>query len=171
MRHVRIRTASEEDLPALVAALGQRAYFVAQLTRQRAGRGVLLVAWHAFTPVGDVYLRLEAAEEQELRDRLPGVPLLAHLEVAGEHRGRRIGTQLVEAAEGRLRDLGHARVALGVDLDNDRARSLYRRLGYREWAHPPVSTIREIYHPDGRLERAPDECEILVKDLREAQAR
>ncbi|WP_219510036.1 GNAT family N-acetyltransferase [Nonomuraea ceibae] len=171
MRHVRIRVASDGDLSALVRALGQGPYFAAQLRRQRAGHGVLLVAWHAFTPVGDVYLWLGSAEEPELRDRLPGVPLLTHLEVLPEHRNRRIGTRLVEAAEGWLRDLGHARVALGVDLDNHRAGSLYGRLGYREWGHPPVRTTRRVYRADGRVEQVPDVCRILVKDLREVRAR
>ncbi|MEV0596087.1 GNAT family N-acetyltransferase [Nonomuraea cavernae] len=171
MRHVRIRAACQTDLPSLVGALGQEPYFVTQLARQRAGHGVLLVAWQAFTPVGDVYLWLDSAEEPEVRDRLPGVPLLTHLEVTPEHRNHRIGTQLMDAAEARLRDLGHSRVALGVDLDNHRARSLYRRLGYREWPHPPVPTTRQVYRADGRVEQVADVCRILVKDLREAQAR
>ncbi len=160
-----------DDLPALVDTLGQRPYFVDRLARQRAGQGILLVAWHAFAAVGDVYLRLEAAEEPELRERLPEVPLLTHLEVVPEHRNRRIGTRLVEEAERRLRDLGHARVALGVDLDNQRAHALYRRLGYQEWEHPPVLTTRLVHRSDGTVEELPDLCHILVKDLCEAQVR
>lgn len=166
MRHVRIRSAFEQDLPALVTALGQEPYFAHQLARQRAGHGLLLVAWQVFTPVGDVYLWLDAAEEPELRDRLPGVPLLTHLEVAPDHRNQRIGTELVRAAEAHLRELGHDKVALGVDLDNPRVCRLYRRLGYAEWPYPPIRTTRDVFLPDGRIERQADACRILVKDLR-----
>src|SRR5690606_15637741 len=116
MLDVRIRAAMDGDLVALVNALGQEPYFRAQLARQRDKHGELLVAWHGETPIGDVYLWLEEAEEPEVRERLPGVPLLTHLEVAREHRNRRIGTRLMLAAERRLRELGHDRVALGVDL-------------------------------------------------------
>ncbi|MFG1946791.1 GNAT family N-acetyltransferase [Nonomuraea sp. NPDC048826] len=158
------------DLAALVNALGQEPYFRAQLDRQRERHGVLLVAWHGFDPIGDVYLWLDQAEEPELRERLPGVPLLTHLEVAPAYRNRRIGTRLMDAAEERLRGLGHDRVALGVDPRNDRVWPLYRRLGYEEWPHPPVPTTRRIYLPGGRVEQVPDVCRILVKDLREPRA-
>lgn len=167
MLDVRIRAAVDGDLVALVNALGQEPYFRAQLARQRDKHGELLVAWHGETPIGDVYLWLEEAEEPEVREQLPGVPLLTHLEVAREHRNRRIGTRLMLAAERRLRELGHDRVALGVDLRNERVGSLYRRLGYEEWPHPPVPTTRRIYLPGGRVEQVPDLCRILVKDLRE----
>src|SRR5690606_7262211 len=167
MLHVRIRAAVDGYLVALVNALGQEPYFRAQLARQRDKRGVLLVAWHGFEPIGDVYLRLEEAEEPEVRERLPGVPLLTHLEVAPGHRNQRLGRRLMAAAEQWLRRLGHDRVALGVDPRNVRVRSLYRRLGYEEWPHPPVPTTRRIYLPGGREEQVPDVCRILVKDLRQ----
>jgi hypothetical protein len=51
-----IRPGSVADLPALVAVFGQRRWFSDQLARQRAGGGVLLVAWLEDHPAGDVYL-------------------------------------------------------------------------------------------------------------------
>ncbi|GAA4508838.1 MULTISPECIES: GNAT family N-acetyltransferase [Nonomuraea] len=170
MLHVRIRAAVHGDLVALVNSLGQEPYFRERLAGQREKHGVLLVAWDGFTPIGDVYLWLDPAEEPEVRERLPGVPLLTHLEVAPEHRNQRIGTRLMGAAERRLRELGHDRVALGVDPRNRRVWPLYRRLGYVEWPHPPVPTTRRIYLPGGRVEQVPDVCRILVKDLREPRA-
>ncbi|NRQ37604.1 GNAT family N-acetyltransferase [Nonomuraea sp. NN258] len=170
MAQVRIRQALGKDLPFLVSALGQERYFATQLARQHAGHGVLLVAWQAFNAVGDVYLWLSSAEEPELRDRLPGVPLLTHLEVSPAHRNRRIGTQLVHEAEERLRTLGHERVALGVEPGNVRVRRLYHRLGYAEWPYPPILTTRHVFHPDGRIEEEAETCHILVKSLREARA-
>lgn len=170
MRHVRIRQAYELDLPALTGGLGQAPYFTAQLARQREGHGVLLVAWHGFTPVGDVYVWLGLAEEPELRDRLPGVPLLTHLEVAPDHRGARIGTLLVGTAERYLLERGHARVALGVGLDDGRVHRFYRRLGYVEWPYPPIGTSKDVFLPDGAVVREADKCRVFVKELRRAGA-
>jgi len=45
-----IRPGSDADLPAL----GQRHFFTGRLASQRAGAGVLLVAWVDGQPVGDV---------------------------------------------------------------------------------------------------------------------
>lgn len=43
-----------------------------------------------------------------------------------------VGTILINALEGRIRDRGLLRATIGVEHDNPRAAALYRRLGYRE---------------------------------------
>ncbi|MCK2221656.1 GNAT family N-acetyltransferase [Actinomadura sp. ATCC 31491] len=160
-----IREADHADLPAITEALRQEAYFADRLARQAEGHGRLLVAWQDGRVVGNVYLWLAPAEEARLRELLPRVPLLTHLEVVPERRDQGIGTRLVRAAEDRLRALGHRRVALGVNLGNDRAHHLYRRLGYAEWAHGELATTETVYHPDGKRESRPEICRILVKSL------
>jgi hypothetical protein len=72
---------------------------------------------------------------------------------------------MVEAAERMLRDDGHPRLAVGVDLDNDGAARLYRRLGYREWPHGLLKTFREHGDAAGNVIVTPDECRVFVKDL------
>jgi GNAT superfamily N-acetyltransferase len=165
MSPVEVRAAGWADLAPLTAVLGQECFFADRLARQDAGRGVLLVALVDGRPVGDVYLWLEPAEEPEVRRYLPGVPLLGHLEVLPELRGQGIGTEVMRAAEDTLRRLGHQRVALGVDMDNHRATALYQRLHYIDWGYAPADTSQEVYHPDGRVERVPEKCYILVKEL------
>jgi GNAT superfamily N-acetyltransferase len=160
-----IRRARDEDLPALIDALGQRYYFAERLDRQRAGRGVLLVAWLDGKPVGDVYVWLEPAEEPELRELLPGVPLLNHLEVATDRRNKRIGTALVRAAERLLAGLGHRKVALGVLPNNDKVMRFYTRLGFNPWPHPDVWTTTVTYSRRGEQINTPEICRIFVKDL------
>jgi GNAT superfamily N-acetyltransferase len=142
---VEIRWATASDLPALVDAMQQAEFFTDRLARQAMGNGVLLVAWLGRRPVGNVYLWLESAEERELREHLPDVPLITHLEVLPDHRNRRIGTSILEEAERLLRARGHARVALGVDVENHRAARLYERLGYCEWPYPTVRTSRDTF--------------------------
>src|SRR2546423_10342489 len=116
MSPVDVRVASWADLAPLMAALGQERYFADRLARQDSGRGMLLVALLDGRPVGDVYLWLEPAEEADVRRYLPGVPLLGHLEVLPELRGRGIGTEVMRVAEERLRRLGHQRGGLGVGM-------------------------------------------------------
>ena len=102
-----IRPGTDADLPALVSALGQQRWFSDRLARQRAGGGVLLLAWLEGRSVGDVYLHLDPATEPEVRQHLPGVPLLIHLEVLEPFQRRGIGTALIHAGEDTARHLGH----------------------------------------------------------------
>ncbi|GIJ50715.1 hypothetical protein Val02_76010 [Virgisporangium aliadipatigenens] len=153
--------ATIDDLDAYEAAFGQREYFAERCTRQKNDRGVLLIARFDGRPVGDVYLSFDKADEMEVREALPGVPLIFHLEVLPAHRRRGYGTALMTRAERVARDLGHRRVALGVQVANIAARRLYDTLAYREWNRPPIA----LDHRTG--ERLPDHevYTILTKDL------
>jgi GNAT superfamily N-acetyltransferase len=136
---LRIRRGSDADLDPLVAVFrAERSFFGDCLAKQRAGGGVLLVAWLDGWPVGDVFLDRDPAEEPEIRRWLPGVPRLNHLEVLGPVQRRGIGTALLRAGEATTRKLGHRRVALGVGVDNPGARRLYERLGYTDWGHGSI---------------------------------
>jgi ribosomal protein S18 acetylase RimI-like enzyme len=162
---VAVRGAADEDLANLVEQLGQRFYFTERLSRQRRGRGRLFIAMSGNRAVGDVYVSLEDADESEVRQHLPGVALIQHLEVLAEARNRGVGTTLVTSVESFLLRRGHRRAALGVSPDNADARRLYRRLGYREWEHGIVKTFREEFTADGSMSRTAEQCQILVKWL------
>ncbi len=162
---LQVRPGSDADLPALVAVLGQRRWFSDRLARQRAGGGVLLLAWLEDRPVGDVYLHLEPATEPEVRRHLPGVPLLIHLEVLGPLQRRGIGTALIHAGEGTARRLGHRRLAMGVGLENHGARRLYERLGYTDWGHGTVETSWEEHDHTGQPVTVSETIHMLVRDL------
>jgi GNAT superfamily N-acetyltransferase len=130
---VDIRPLAESDLPALLAAFGRADahYFRRRLPLQKAGLGLILVAFRKRRPVGAVLtLWAEPAQERKLRLRLPGVPLLYHIHVVPVLRCRGIGTQLLAAVHDELRVRGHERLTLGVDTHNKDARRLYERLGY-----------------------------------------
>ncbi|MBP2706268.1 GNAT family N-acetyltransferase [Microbispora sp. RL4-1S] len=160
-----IRQAAEADVPSLVRALDQAAYFTERLRLQGEGHGRLLVAWDADVPVGDVYVWLGAPEEPELRARLTDVGLITHLEVAPRRRNRRIGSALLDAAERAIWDEGRKLAVLGVGLDNEHAAGLYLRRGYVEWEHGLLSTTRVEYRPDGSREIRPEVCRVMVKPL------
>ena len=161
-----IQRGSDADLDALVAVFrGERFFFGDCLVKQRAGGGVLLVAWLDGWPVGDVFLDRGPAEEPEIRRWLAGVPRLNHLEVLGPVQRRGIGTALIRAGEATARRLGDRRVALGVGLDNPDARRLYERLGYTDWGHGSVVGTYQDRDRDGPPVTITETIDMLVKRL------
>lgn len=130
---VHFRWARRRDVRKIGHSLGREhgAYFRARVPAQARGEGRILVAVDGGgMPVGAVWVSWTAADEPEVREHLPGVPLLYHFEVQKEMRGLRIGTRLLRYAEATLRAAGFDRVALGVDEWNIDARRLYESLGY-----------------------------------------
>ncbi|MFC4855609.1 GNAT family N-acetyltransferase [Actinophytocola glycyrrhizae] len=162
MGDLHIRRARPADLETLVQELGQRRFFEDRFSRQSRKLGMLLTAWRAGVPIGVLYLWLEDAEEKELRDHLPGTPILNHLEIHPDHRGGGVGSTLIDEAERRLRKLLLGQVALAVEDSNERAARLYKRLGYEEWPHSP---IRCYSLTDGDGVRQVEICQIMVKAL------
>lgn len=162
MRDLHIRPARFDDLAALTQSLGQEPFFTDRLDRQSRDLGVLLTAWRAGLPVGDVYLWLEPAEELEIRTHLPRTPLLNHVEVHKAHRGLGIGTNLVLEAEQMLALRKHRQVALAVEVTKPRLVKWYGRLGYVEWPHSEVTCYS---HSDGNGIRKVEICRVLVKTL------
>jgi GNAT superfamily N-acetyltransferase len=159
-QHVEIRKARADDLYALARSLGQWGFLIDRFDRQQAGLGELITAWSpAGRALGAVYLWLEQAEEPEIRDHLPDVPLLTHLEVAEPHRNRLVGTMLVTATEQKALAFGHTRLALAVWLGNPDAERLYQRLGYARWAHG------QVHCEDKFGDRNVEICNVLVKRL------
>ena len=63
--------------------------------------------------------------------RTASVGTVENLYVEPDRRNAGIGTRLLEAGEHRLAELGVETVRIAVMVDNDAARRLYRRRGYR----------------------------------------
>jgi predicted N-acetyltransferase YhbS len=162
---VSIRVATKDDLGALVRAFGQRQLFADRIGRTRQRAGELLVAWAGSEPIGNVYLWCEALEEPELRAAFPGVPLLNHLEVKPARQRRGVGSALVRAGEDAARRRGHDVLLLGVAVDNEDARRLYRSLGYVDWGKGAL--VSRWTEPDGRggIREASLTIDVMVRSL------
>ena len=159
---VSIRTASDADVRDFVEDRDERHYFLDHLGN---GRGILLFAFRDRVFAGHIFLRLEPAEELELRGGLPGVPLLQHLRVTEQHRRSGIARLLLREAERRLLALGHRRVALVVHPENRHAINLYRGQFYTAWRNQELTTFREHVHDDGSIRREPEPYLVFVKAL------
>jgi ribosomal protein S18 acetylase RimI-like enzyme len=153
-----VRLARPEDLPAMVAAFGHERYFAGRLKRQAAGVGELFVAWRGATPIGDVVLIREPVPEQSIRERLPGVPQISHLEVAQAYQRQGVASMLLDAAERHAYAHGHSSVVLGVGVTNP-ARALYDRTGYDDWGFGTVLFEWADPEPDSEL------CHVMIKLL------
>jgi ribosomal protein S18 acetylase RimI-like enzyme len=169
MSDIKIRPAADADLGLLIATFGDEKFFTDRLARQKDKRGTLLTARLQQDLIGSAYLWLEPADELEIREHLPGVPLLNRIEIRADHRGRGHGTELIRHAE-QILARSADRVALAVRTDNFDAYRLYERMGYVAWDHPPVECMYEVELADGTLKRGYEKCDIMVKQLRDSNA-
>lgn len=147
-----------------IASPQDRWFFLDRLDRGPAS-GRAFLAFVGPDAVGYVYLRLEAAEEAELRQWLPRTPLIQRLRVLDRFQRRGYGRELVATVEEEARREGRHRIALGVDEHQPDPIDFYLHIGYEQWPGAPIETFREVVRPDGRRERRPEFCRIFFKDL------
>ena len=90
--------------------------------------------------------------------RRPGAGNLEQLVTMSAVRSLGLGSKLVMALETAIRERGLTRATLNVEGDNDRARGLYERLGYRvvgrealEWDQENARGQIERYHTNAWL--------------------
>ncbi|MEU4562714.1 GNAT family N-acetyltransferase [Actinoplanes sp. NPDC023936] len=101
--------------------------------RLRTGLGTVAAAWAA--------LALAPLERREL----DGVLVLDGICVAAEHRGRGIGSALLDAATELGARHGDQWVQLSVVDTNPRAEALYRRVGFETAGHGSIGALRHLY--------------------------
>ena len=100
--------------------------------QQQAGLWTYLVAWkEGSAPVGVCVIRWDDSAEEE-PEASATWPRLTNLHVHPTHRGRGVGTALIEAAEERAGGRGFRRLGISVADDNPEAARLYARLGYAD---------------------------------------
>jgi GNAT superfamily N-acetyltransferase len=157
-----------DDLSALAADVSQLSLLNDRLKRRDQDKGELFVASHRTGLAGHIYVWLEEAEEPELRDALPKVPLLMNLWVRQECRRHGVGTELITEAERWLGKRGYRQVALGVDPSNVDAVRLYLSLNYDPWPYRDIQTYGETFLPTGEKIRYPEYCSVLLKELDDA---
>jgi diamine N-acetyltransferase len=143
-----IRTATDEDLPALgrlgallvrqhtafdrrrfiAPAHPERVYEDFLRREMRSDDGVVLVAERGGVIVGYAFASIEPASMKELR---PTAGFIHDVLVEEQARGSSIGTSLINAAIAWLRDHGADRVMLWSAEQNAVAQQLFTRLGFR----------------------------------------
>jgi ribosomal protein S18 acetylase RimI-like enzyme len=126
-REVRL-TALADSPEAFFSTLEQEAEFGEQVWRQRLGRAPSFLAWHDGVPAGTVTAL--PGNVAGLPD-FPGAWHLVAVWVSPAARGRGIGRLLVQTVIDEAAAAGAPSVALWVFDANERARTLYERMGFR----------------------------------------
>ncbi|HEY6747536.1 MAG TPA: GNAT family N-acetyltransferase [Mycobacteriales bacterium] len=152
-----VRVAGPADLPELDAALptGRNDVHAAFLRRQEAGDAAYLAAWVDGVPVGTGVLRWTGRDSG---------PEITNLQVEPAARGHGAGTALIRLAEDLVRARGLTQVSIAVGLDNDRAASLYRRLGYTDTGVRQTDTYT-YFDPAGAEHEVTEHSRVLVRHL------
>jgi ribosomal protein S18 acetylase RimI-like enzyme len=130
-----IRSCRESDLDALewdAELAHDRPIIRSTFACTREGRTWMLVADEDREIVGQAWLDLR---------RTPGVGVIWALRVKPWHRGRRIGTRLVDTCERLMRSQGARIAEIEVQPHNVAARRLYERLGYEHVRSEPALDV------------------------------
>jgi GNAT superfamily N-acetyltransferase len=137
---VELGVATREDLPQLVALLGvlfsQEAEFVPDDTKQTRALEKIL----ADDSVGRIHVAREGGKVVAMASLIYGIStaeggLAASFEdliVLPGHRGKGIGSALLQYVIAEARKLGVLRLMLLTDKQNKRAQALYRKVGFSD---------------------------------------
>lgn len=101
-----------------------RSFYEEMWRLHERGEATVLVAEFNRYPVGQLVIHWSGKPGHL------GFPDQQSLRVHPAFRGMGLGTALIEASEYTVRQAGHAKIGLSVNVLNDKARKLYERLGY-----------------------------------------
>jgi ribosomal protein S18 acetylase RimI-like enzyme len=129
---IRLRPLREKDLLALEWHGGAdlRSFYQKQWKHHLAKDVLVIVADFNHFPIA------QAAIHWLGKPTHPHIPDLQSVRVMDAFQGQGIGSQLLELCESIVRAHHHPRVSLAVALENEGARRLYERLGYRVTGTP-----------------------------------
>jgi GNAT superfamily N-acetyltransferase len=167
--YVNVRPVTESDIARLSELFPMRSSLrhAERLRRQHAGSAIYLIAWHNELPVGHALVKWNGAEAVHIVGHRPGdCPDIEDLFVLEEMRSHGVGTQILQAAEKLARERGCKMIGLSVSAtDNDRARRLYERVGYRDAGFGAYVECGETIDLQGQKHCWEEVCIYLIKRL------
>jgi ribosomal protein S18 acetylase RimI-like enzyme len=163
---VRIRTATESDLPALEwngeYTHFRRVYRQALREAQR-DRRVIYLAETSGEVVGQIFVHLHSIWKSAFGGERAGY--LHSFRVKPDFRSQGIGSRLLRTAENELVERKHSRAVISVAKVNRRAQEMYLQHGYNLFTEDPGDWAYLDHR--GRLKRMSEPAYVMVKTLRD----
>lgn len=163
-----LRRLEARDLEALQAGMPSwnATVYRQRLDAQERDELVQFVAWRDGEPVGRGMVLFPGHGEYSVSAERERCAEIRDVGVAEPARRRGIATSLIDAMEQAARDHGMTRIGLTVAMaqDDEPARRLYRKLGYR-FAHGPFITTTDLWDDEGLPIPVGAVMTYLVKEL------
>lgn len=135
---LRIREASEEDLPALEwdgEFTRFRRLYKDAMREAKKGRRIILVAEIGNDVIGQLFVNFHSTWRNRFLGKRTGY--LHSFRVKPAFRSRGIGRSLIATAESMLKQRGYNRSVISVAQSNEAALKLYQDLGYQVYRKDP----------------------------------
>ncbi len=161
---IEVRTGTLADIPKFEwygLYTHQRNLFRRAYREQQLGRRLILVADSNNFPIGHLFIQF-ISTDSAIADGKKRAYLYS-LRVMEMFRGYGIGTCLIQEAEAIILDRGFQWCTIAVAKENQAAKRLYERLGYRTFAEDP-GRWSYIDH-EGRTRYMNEPCWLLQKEL------
>jgi len=168
MNDLEIKLCRKEDLDLLektIPSSGLSKFHQRRFKAQKEKGREYLIAWLDGKPVGNLDLRYDGFDSEKLPKDLRKVPELNAITVAEGCRGKGIGTALIKEGERRVEERGFKKVGLGVNPENEGAKRLYERLGYKDSGTGLHHGEWEVTDKDGNSFMESEEDLIYFKEL------
>jgi len=162
-----VRALTRPELPAVEREFAEAhaGKHARRLSWQERGEATYLIAWLGEQPLGQLLVRWNGAERDDVPAALRERPYLEDAAVPPAWQSRGIGTRLFAAAHALARARGCGEVGLAVGVENVRARALYVRLGYREADIAPFRLTWSYTDAEGRPGTEGEDCVYMIKRL------
>lgn len=158
-----------EDLPRLADEMYMNTAYLKQVEAMiEKDDMVLFAAQKNGQYIGRCALWLAPADEVELREEIPGLPIVNALEVHPDFRHCGVGTSLMNALEDEARRRGFRQIALGVEPENEAARVVYGKRGYTYRKIGDADTYECFWLevlPDGTEKKVTCQALLMTKEL------
>ena len=133
--------------------------------RQQKGEVTYLITWHGKLPVGHILVEWAGTADEPMASVLKDCPTLEDLWVLPDFRSKGIGPRLFEAAEDLAQQLAYTQTGLGVAIDNDRARLLYMRRGYKDAGFGQYVTGGHYVDRQGKQQPWSEICYYMIRPI------
>lgn len=135
------------------------------LEAQERGELSFYFVWLGKYAIAHTLICWDGPRSPEVKKEFSDYPEIYRLIVLEQYRRRGIGGLLVEACCQEARERGFKSIGLGVDFDNDKAQSLYKRVGFEQSSIEHYIDAYETLGDKGQTIKVEEPGTWLIKEL------